>query len=336
MPRSEARTDVDIWLDSDFIALTVEDQRMYWFLYSQRDIAHTGVIALRLRRWAQSASDLDATRVQASLERLADARFAVVDWDAEELLVRSFLRRDKVYRQPNVLRSAADSLTLITSPVVRYALAVEVERISHLADVHKDAAPVLADMLSQLAPGGLGDPPPAIAPVPNPSRNPSANPSDMPSGGSPGERGITTVCTTDFPVPRASTVPPPAVAATPPTLWVVPHEPPMTITQRSKRITDAYTAIVKLSKWPAINSIVMKAIKAEQWSDDEIRAALLRLADDGRPVTVDSLRIELTGLPVGRASPKESTGTSRARDALAAGEALQTKLEQLARKEITA
>jgi hypothetical protein len=129
-----------------------------------------------------------------------------------------------------VLRSAADTLALITSPIIRYALAVEVERILSLDDVHRDAAPILADMLSQLAPSGIGDPPPTISAVPNPSRNPSANPSDVPSGGSPGERGVVTVRTTDFPSPQeAPAVPPPAAAATPPTpgrqLAVVADEP---------------------------------------------------------------------------------------------------------------
>lgn len=75
-----------------------------------------------------------------------------------------------------------------------------------------------------------------------------------------------------------------------------------TITQRAKRITDSYSTIEPMSKWPAVNAIVIKAIKTERWSDDEIAAALLRLAGEGRPVTVDALRVELTGLQP-RASP---------------------------------
>jgi hypothetical protein len=77
---------------------------------------------------------------------------------------------------------------------------------------------------------------------------------------------------------------------------------PLSITQRSKKITDAYTAAEPMSKWPAVNGVVIKAIKAERWSDEEIHAALLRMAAEKRPVTVDSLRVELDGLP-SRASP---------------------------------
>lgn len=71
------------------------------------------------------------------------------------------------------------------------------------------------------------------------------------------------------------------------------------ITQRSKRITDAYAAAEPMCKWPAINGIVIRAIKAERWTDDEIREALLRMAAEPRTVTVDSLRTELDGLPAG-------------------------------------
>lgn len=79
-----------------------------------------------------------------------------------------------------------------------------------------------------------------------------------------------------------------------------------TITQRSKAITDAYAAVEPMCKWPAINGIVIKAIKAGKWSDDEIRDALLRLAGEGRTVTVETLRRELAGDP-----PPESRAPSR-------------------------
>lgn len=95
----------------------------------------------------------------------------------------------------------------------------------------------------------------------------------------------------------------------------------LSITQRSKRITDAYSRAEPMCKWPAVNGVVMKAIKAEKWSDDEIGAALLRLADEGRSVTVETLRIELNGLP----PPKRSTTNSRVNQALAIADELERK-----------
>ena len=101
---------VDIWTDREFLALPPTAQRLYMFLISQPDIAHDGVLALRERRWAGSASGLTAASVVDDLVALAAARFVVIDQTTEELLVRSFIRRDGVYRQPNLLLAAKKHL----------------------------------------------------------------------------------------------------------------------------------------------------------------------------------------------------------------------------------
>lgn len=68
-------------------------------------------------------------------------------------------------------------------------------------------------------------------------------------------------------------------------------------TARCQALTTAYVEVVPLSKFPAVLGIVRKAVRCERYTDDAIRSALLRLAADGRAVTVDSLRTELEGLP---------------------------------------
>lgn len=167
MARSEARLSVSIWTDPDFLALTPGAQRMFMFLLSQPDLAHDGVIALRVRRWSTTAKTLTRVHIERDLDELHATRFVVVDWDAEELLVRSFIRRDKVYRQPNVLRAAADHLAVVTSPAIRWALAVELERIAGLDEkLPTDSPKIIAEMRAAL-------PDPTRNPPPNPSRNPS-------------------------------------------------------------------------------------------------------------------------------------------------------------------
>lgn len=86
----------------------------------------------------------------------------------------------------------------------------------------------------------------------------------------------------------------------------------MTVTQRSKRITDEYTARVPLSNWPAINGVVIKALKSERYADTEIHQAMLRLADAGRSVTVETLRTELEGF-----APRPNKATERTQQGLA-------------------
>jgi hypothetical protein len=224
MARSEARLAVTIWSDPDFLALAASPQRMFMFLLSQPDLAHDGVIALRERRWSKAAAGLTVAQVKADLAALDAARFIVLDEDAEELLIRSFIRRDKVYRQPNVLRAAADHLPTVSSPVVLAALAVELRRIAAAEDLKPDAAGIVAEMLEAIgnpspnpSPKGSGKPSEApgeatAEPLPDEPAaraesgaghtasetghsgvvaggNPSGNPSPNPSAGTPGERG---------------------------------------------------------------------------------------------------------------------------------------------------
>lgn len=86
----------------------------------------------------------------------------------------------------------------------------------------------------------------------------------------------------------------------------------LTDTQRSKRLTDAYAAAEPMCKWPAVNGVVLRAVRSGKFADDEIRAALLRLAADGRSVTVDTLRTELRGFPPPRPAPPGLSGADKA------------------------
>lgn len=205
MARSEARLSVEIWSDPDFLALSPSAQRQYMFLLSQADLAHTGVIALRERRWSRSAAGLTAADVERDLKELEGARFVVIDWDAEELLVRSFMRGDKVYRQPQVLAVAATQLTLVSSLPLRVALRVELERIATL-DMAAGSRPLVESMIAALEEtrsypksgdlrviaGGEG------------GGHPTEHPAQIPGQQALGDWGVVTTVTTDSPKPHSS------------------------------------------------------------------------------------------------------------------------------------
>lgn len=70
----------------------------------------------------------------------------------------------------------------------------------------------------------------------------------------------------------------------------------LTPTQRSKVITDAYHSVQPMCRWPAVNGVVLTAIKTGRYADDEIQQALLSLAEQGRGVTVETLRVQLEGM----------------------------------------
>lgn len=210
MARSEARLVVSIWDDPDFLALSPMAQRLFMFLISQPDLAHDGVIALRERRWSKKAAGLSVELVEDSLAELSTARFVVVDVDTEELLIRSFIRRDKVYRQPNVLRAAADHLATVSSRTVKQAVAAELARIVSADDIPEGSKAVLDAMLEALP-----------TPPEDPSPNPTEKGSNKGSGLRPGERGVVTAVgsASPYPGPRASVpVPPSLPSVAPPAL----------------------------------------------------------------------------------------------------------------------
>jgi len=98
-----------------------------------------------------------------------------------------------------------------------------------------------------------------------------------------------------------------------------------TITQRSKTLTDAYAAAEPMCKWPAVNGVVILAIKSGKFTDDEIHAGLLRLAAEGRSVTVDALRAELQGWAPRMNGNSHHTGLSPASERVGEAERLAAK-----------
>lgn len=86
--------------------------------------------------------------------------------------------------------------------------------------------------------------------------------------------------------------------------------------QKAQRITKVYTNKVPLSKFPAVLGIVRKALKAG-YNDEQITVALEGLADEGRPVTVDSLRIQMEGLPTNRSVTALDRKRNRQKEVLA-------------------
>lgn len=132
MARTHARLMASIWEDEDFLALSPGSQRLYMFLLSQHDLQHCGVIPLRVRRWSKKARGLTVADIERDLHELATATprpFVVIDDDAEELLVRSLMRRDRIYAQPNVFKAAVEQIHMLSSRVLKAAILEELRRL---------------------------------------------------------------------------------------------------------------------------------------------------------------------------------------------------------------
>jgi len=183
MPRSEARIFSSAWQDQDFLALSRSAQGTYFFLLSQPDLSYCGVIPLRLPRWASKAEGFSIDALRADLEELSDGPkpLIVIDENAGELLIRSLVRNDGVWKQPNLLKSARESAEMIESREIKTVILSELHRIpieQSSSDLVKE---VLAGFIADLE--GVSDTRPT-----DPSANPSGKGSEEGSG-NPSRKG---------------------------------------------------------------------------------------------------------------------------------------------------
>jgi hypothetical protein len=197
MARGHGRILTSIWEDEDFKALDPAEQRLYLFLISQPNLNHAGLLDLTLRRWARKARGLTVAELEKTIAALEDARFVVMDDDTEELLIRSFVRNDGVWRMPKVMGAMVSGALEISSKRLQRALLDEMDRIP-LSE--------LSDEPAKLRGGGEGpsirsqvavhiealrrafrdpNPDPTQGGCGTPSEPPSGTPSDTPAEGGP-------------------------------------------------------------------------------------------------------------------------------------------------------
>lgn len=196
MARTEARVRTSIWNDPDFRALTPNAQLTYVFLLSQSDLSYAGVLPLRVRRWAGHAAGVDAKTLADALRELEAKRFIVADRETEELLVRTFMRNDEVYRQLNLVKAARKSLRDVASPRLRAEIGIEAARCLEEAGDETKAERLIRQELCAMA-RDIDDGTPREGHARG-TRGATGTPQGTPREGSRG-RGVTTV-TTDNPL----------------------------------------------------------------------------------------------------------------------------------------
>lgn len=129
MARTHGKLFCSIWSDRDFRALDRAAQGMYAFLVSQDRLDYAGVLQITLRSWAAAAAGLTVAEVEDTLDVLEKHRFIIVDRDTEELMIRTFIRRDELWRQPKMMLAVVAAAQKIQSPRLRLALLAELDRL---------------------------------------------------------------------------------------------------------------------------------------------------------------------------------------------------------------
>jgi hypothetical protein len=210
-----------IWHNEDFAGrngLDGDSQLLFLLLMSFDTRNNAGVLPLTIKRWARARSDGSVEAVTTALQVLIDRRFVVVDWETEEALIRTFIRNDEVYLQPNLMANALKDCQKVESRLLRSVLQDELLRISTLMPVekpaqkkiHEDTLVVAKSLVKtpseglrepftkpfmEPLPEGLGKPPGVggyVSPVgnsPTPTPAPSPTPSPKPPPPSSGVEG---------------------------------------------------------------------------------------------------------------------------------------------------
>ncbi len=231
--RTEARITVDMWADEDFRQLSSGAQRLYVFLLSQRSLRHCGVLPLTLRRWAASSPDLTQDDVEQDLKELEAARYVVCDWDTEEVLIRTLLRNDGLFKNARMLPAVIRAAALIESRALRAALHAEVRRLpatdvkpehrDRCVGLWKDLARVLVSTSTPKPMSPVEDEAAATDPVESPPPEVAADTTNAQVGGDvdpppepgtdPGSDGGSRACAIARPPPPSHLPPSPTSCA---------------------------------------------------------------------------------------------------------------------------
>ena len=130
MPRLHGRVFCSIWNDEDFRKLTADTQRLFMIALSQSTVSGCGVLPMQISKWSKYACDTDYQMIERALIEADDAGFLIIDQDTEEVLIRSLVRRDEVWKIPNVLKGALRAARAVESQHLRRVLAVELRRLA--------------------------------------------------------------------------------------------------------------------------------------------------------------------------------------------------------------
>jgi hypothetical protein len=155
MPRKEARIFTSIWQDADFLALAPEAQRMYFLLLSQPELSLCGRLILAESQWSGTAKGMTKPRVRTDLKLLTDADprpFVLVDYGTDEVLIRSFIRRDRVLLGPKLIKPLVAAVTIVRSPELRRCLRDELQAALGEGTIHPQSLDSVDFMIKILSP----------------------------------------------------------------------------------------------------------------------------------------------------------------------------------------
>lgn len=115
--------------DDDFCAQPLLDKMVYLSLLGLPSVNYAGLTPLSMKRLKKACAPASEREIKAALVRLERKRYVFTDSDSEEQLIRTFIRNDEVWKQPNMMISALRSAGLVESRKLANALLDELGRV---------------------------------------------------------------------------------------------------------------------------------------------------------------------------------------------------------------
>lgn len=164
MANAAALINEGLWRkDKEFQRLPRLAQCTFCQVLSQKDLDTAGVLTLHVELLAKACDELTVEQLQADFAVLEDHRFLFVDYDTDEMWVRSYVRRVSV-KSPNAWLSVPKNSRMVASEKIRYELATELRR------VRRKDADALADEIDPTPSGPHPDPVETPSETDTPSR----------------------------------------------------------------------------------------------------------------------------------------------------------------------
>ncbi|TWS23187.1 hypothetical protein FK268_12775 [Tsukamurella sputi] len=129
MAREYARIKISIADDEDVEGLSVDAQWLYFrVLIPDPTLNTAGVADWRPKRLIGKAADMDMGRLLAAAAELEAANYVLFDLDTEEVLVRTYIRSDRLLANPKSALGMVRAYRAIASKTLRSAVVSEVRR----------------------------------------------------------------------------------------------------------------------------------------------------------------------------------------------------------------
>lgn len=155
MAREHARIWLDINSDDEFEQLPFDAQGFYTrVVLTLDDLSYCGVADWRPRKLTTKAPDLPLARILTAAHHLEAGRYCLFDLTTEEILARSFIRRDELLRNPKMAAAVIKAYSGIASKQLRAAVVDEIRRVrdehpEYSSWSHKDTGPALSKIMGK-------------------------------------------------------------------------------------------------------------------------------------------------------------------------------------------